>query len=85
MPTDKPSGSSTTWLLVAGVGAAAGVWWYRQSGEDAHAERLKDEERLKKKARELKEAGKTTAHDAVREGQQGYDEAKVRAARRHSV
>ena len=47
------------WLLVAAVGAGAGYWWYNQSGgEDAHAQRLKDEERVKAKAKELKEAGK---------------------------
>ena len=40
-------------------------------------ETKEEEERMKRKAQELKEAGKATAHDAVREGQQGYENFKV--------
>ena len=48
---------------------------YLRRGE---VEKLKEEEeRMKRKAQELKEAGKATAHDAVREGQQGYENFKV--------
>ena len=40
--------------------------------------RKADEERAKARAQELRDAGKATAHDAVREGQERYDETKVR-------
>lgn len=45
--------------------------------DDPHAQRKKDEEAMKRKAQELKDAGKATAHDAVKEGQQNYDAFKV--------
>ena len=65
--------------LVGITGAAVGVWYYmRVQEEDAHAKRKEDEERIKKKAQELKEAGKQTAHDAVKEGHQDYHDYKVR-------
>lgn len=48
-----------------------------EDGESAHAARKRHEEELKKKSQEAIEAGKQTAHGAVREGQQGYEDAKV--------
>ena len=50
----------------------------------AEAERQKeekrkaDEARVRARAAELREAGKATAQDALREGQARYDETKVR-------
>ena len=82
-PTDvpKPSGGGNTALLVVvGLAAAGGGYYYLSNQEDPHAQRKADEERLKEKAAELREAGKATAHDAVREGQQMYEETKVRAS-----
>lgn len=76
--SSQKGGSSNTLLyLVAGTGLAAGAWYYMRTEEDPHAQRKEDEERLKKKAQELKEAGKQTAHDAVREGQNEYQSYKV--------
>ena len=49
-----------------------------QDGETAHQERKRYEEELKKKGQEAVEAGKQTAHSAVREGQEGYEDVKVR-------
>lgn len=92
-PTDKPTpndvpippkpsgggGSNAFIWLVGGTAVAVGGWWYtQQSGQDAHAKRKQDEEKIKQKAQELKDAGKATAHDVVREGEQGYDSHKVR-------
>lgn len=72
------SSNAFVWL-VGGTALAIGGWWYTQGTSlDPHARRQQDEERMRQKAQELKDAGKTTAHDAVREGQQGYDAAKVR-------
>ena len=75
----KPQGgSSTFWLLVAITAGGAGGWYYlQQESNDPHAQVKEEEERMKRKAQELKEAGKATAHDAVREGQQGYENFKV--------
>ncbi|KAH9858405.1 hypothetical protein C2E23DRAFT_767702 [Lenzites betulinus] len=77
----KPSGGGgggTTLLLVAGgVAAIGGGYYYYSLSEDPHAQRLADQERLKKKAEELRDAGKATAHDAVREGEKKYDETKA--------
>ena len=79
-PTDKPSSNSTMWIVVAATGAGLGAYWWstREEGESAHDTRLKEEERMKAKAKELKDAGKATAHSAVREGEAGYEQAKVR-------
>lgn len=78
-PTDKPSNNSLLWVAVAAAGAGAGMYWYSQQAEsDPHADRLQNQERVQQKAQELKEAGKATAQDALREGQAGYDKAKVR-------
>lgn len=75
----KPSGGgSTTLLLVAGgAAAAAGGYYYYSQSQDPHAQRIADQERVKQKADQLREAGKATAHDAVREGEQKYDQTKV--------
>lgn len=74
----KPQGgpSSTIWLLAAITAGGVGGWYYMQQ-DDPHAQRKKDEEAMKRKAQELKDAGKATAHDAVKEGQQNYDAFKV--------
>ena len=78
----KPSGgggSSTLLLLVGGTAAiGAGYYYLQQAKPDPHAQRVADQERLKQKADELRDAGKATAHDAVREGEQKYEETKVR-------
>ena len=49
-----------------------------QDGEDAHAARKRHEEELKKKGQEAIEAGRQTAHSALKEGEKGYEEARVR-------
>ncbi|KAI0769635.1 hypothetical protein BD413DRAFT_555774 [Trametes elegans] len=82
-PSDvpKPAGGNNTLLLVVGgLAAIGGGYYYLQSGqEDPHAKRVEDQERLKQKAEELRDAGKATAHDAVREGEQKYDQTKAAA------
>ncbi|KAF7793759.1 hypothetical protein EIP86_004879 [Pleurotus ostreatoroseus] len=76
-PSDKPGSNSLLYIVAALAGVGAGGWWYSiQREPDAHQARQQDEARFKQKAQEAKEAGKATAHDAVREGQQGYDQAK---------
>lgn len=83
IPT-PPSGGSNTLLIAAAVAAAAGGgYYYYSQSEDPHAQRIADQERLKQKADQLREAGKATAHDAVREGEQKYDQTKVRSRHRH--
>lgn len=47
-------------------------------GEDAHAQRKRQEEEFKRKGQEAIDAGKQTAHSALKEGQQGYEDARVR-------
>ena len=72
--------------MVAGAAAAAGATYYyvnQSSSVDPHEQRKADEERLKQKADELREAGKATAHDAAREGQAKYEETKVRRVPSH--
>ncbi|KAI0633301.1 hypothetical protein C8Q77DRAFT_1157531 [Trametes polyzona] len=79
-PSDvpKPSGGGNTLLLVAGGAAAIGAgYYYFCQSDDPHAQRVADQERLKQKAEELREAGKATAHDAAREGEQKYEQAKA--------
>ncbi|KAI0695958.1 hypothetical protein C8T65DRAFT_39046 [Cerioporus squamosus] len=81
-PNDVPKsgGGNTALLVVGGLAAVGGGYYYLTSREvDPHAQRKADEERLKQKAAELREAGKATAHDAVREGQYKYDETKANA------
>ncbi|KAI8992871.1 hypothetical protein BD414DRAFT_482521 [Trametes punicea] len=77
----KPSGGNNTLLLVVGGAAAVGIGYYymRQSQPDPHAQRVADQERVKQKAEELRDAGKATAHDAVREGESKYEQTKVSA------
>ena len=65
-------------LVVGGLAAVGGGYYYYSQTQDPHAQRKADEERVKQKASELREAGKATAHDAMREGQAKYDETKVR-------
>ena len=91
-PTDKPEpndipkpsggGGTNTLLFIAGLAAAGGGYYYYTYGQDAdvHEKRKADEERVKARAQELRDAGKATAHDAVREGQERYDETKVRSS-----
>ena len=45
--------------------------------EDPHEQRKRDEERIKDKANELSEAGKGTAHTALKEGEKKYEDVKV--------
>ncbi|RDX50083.1 hypothetical protein OH76DRAFT_1437902 [Lentinus brumalis] len=88
-PTDAPKpndipksggGGNTALLVIGGLAAAGGGYYYLTSREaDPHAQRKADEERVKQKATELRDAGKATAHDAVREGQAKYDETKANA------
>lgn len=47
--------------------------------EDPAQKRLKDQSEMEQKAKEAKEAGKATAHDAAREGEVKYEAAKVRS------
>lgn len=47
------------------------------SKRDPHAARKAEEAQMKRKAQDLKDAGKATAHEAVKEGEQTYDAAKV--------
>lgn len=77
-PTDKPSSNTTFYLLIAGTLAGVGGW-YALQGDDAHDQRVADQKRIQQKAQELKDAGKATAHDAVREGEQHYDATRVSA------
>ena len=46
--------------------------------EDPHAQRKREEENMKNKAQELKEAGVNTAHSALKEGEKSYENTKVR-------
>ncbi|EJF57618.1 hypothetical protein DICSQDRAFT_157220 [Dichomitus squalens LYAD-421 SS1] len=86
-PTDtqtdipKPKGNTTLFLVAGGLAAAGASYYYvYQSGSaDPHAQRQADQERVKQKAAELRDAGKATAHDAAREGQAKYDETKSSA------
>ncbi|KAI0365651.1 hypothetical protein BV20DRAFT_972892 [Pilatotrama ljubarskyi] len=82
-PSDvpKPSGGGNTLLLVAGGAAAVGAGYYFLRGQepDPHAQRVADQERAKEKAAELRDAGKATAHDAVREGEYKYQQTKASA------
>ena len=48
------------------------------SEAEVRAQRKADEERVRARAAELREAGKATAQDAPKEGQARYDETKVR-------
>lgn len=48
-----------------------------EDGESAHNARKRHEEELKRKSQEAIDAGKQTAHSAVREGEKGYEDAKV--------
>lgn len=48
-----------------------------QQSEDPHEQRKRDEEKMKDKANELSEAGKSTAHAALKEGEKKYEDFKV--------
>lgn len=83
----RPKGNNNTLLWIAGgVGAAAGVYYYYyadQAGStDPHAQLKAEEERLKQKVEELRDAGRATAYDAARDGEAKYEETKVRRAPR---
>ena len=81
--SSKPSSSSNTFLyILLGTGAAVGGWYYMnmEDGETAHQARRRHEEELKKKSQEALDAGKQTAHSAVRDGQEGYEDVKVRGS-----
>ncbi|EKM54180.1 uncharacterized protein PHACADRAFT_257843 [Phanerochaete carnosa HHB-10118-sp] len=82
-PNDKPTpsagGGNTFAMLTVGTAALIGGWWYLQQKEDPHAKRLEDQAALEKKAQEMKEAGKATAHDAARESKENYEATKVAA------
>ncbi|GJE97718.1 hypothetical protein PsYK624_139390 [Phanerochaete sordida] len=81
-PNDVPAagGSNTLALLVAGTAVLVGGWWYMQPGAaDPHAQRLKDQQELERKALAAKDAGRATAHDAVRETEAGYEATKAAA------
>ncbi|KAI1796363.1 hypothetical protein LXA43DRAFT_969848 [Ganoderma leucocontextum] len=75
---------TTTDLWIAGglaVMAAGGSYYYYyyvdQAGPlDPHAQLKANEELLKQKAEEFREAGKATAHDAARDCQSKYEETK---------
>ncbi|KAI0329210.1 hypothetical protein GY45DRAFT_1417943 [Cubamyces sp. BRFM 1775] len=81
IPKPSGGGGGNTLLLVVGGTAAVGAGYYymRQGQPDPHAQRVADQERLKQKAEELRDAGKATAHDAVREGEHKYEQTKVAA------
>ncbi|CAL1708045.1 unnamed protein product [Somion occarium] len=81
--TIKPKGTSQTtlYLLVGGTAVAVGAWYYMQGSKvDQHAQRKADEEQIKQKAQELKEAGKVTAQDAAKQAEQSYDAYKEKLA-----
>ena len=63
--------------LIGATLLALGGWWYMQD-ENPFTARQRDQAEFERKARELKEAGKATAHDAVREGEANYEATKVR-------
>lgn len=68
--------------MVAGAAAAAGAYWYYSRPEDVQD--LKDktrreEEEIKRKAHDLSDLSKARAQDALRQGQEKYDE--IRASR----
>ena len=72
-------------LVVGGLTAVDGGYYYYSQTQDPHAQRKADEERVKQKASELRDAGKATAHDAVREGQAKFEDTKVCPAQCLSV
>lgn len=66
------------WIGIAALLGGGGYYYYStQGGEDAHAKRKAEEEKMKAKAQEAVDAGKQTAHHAVKEGQQQFDQFKV--------
>jgi hypothetical protein len=83
-PTDvpKPGKNNTTLMLLAGGTAVILGGWYFMQQDDPHQARLKDQAEMERKAKEAKEAGKATAHDAVREGEANYEATKVRVHKR---
>ncbi|OBZ67137.1 hypothetical protein A0H81_12931 [Grifola frondosa] len=88
-PTDspKPSRRKTATSLSGSPPAAVciGGWYYMQDrAPDRYAQRKAAEEQVSVKAAELSEAGKRTATEAVREGEQRYGELKVRRLPAHT-
>lgn len=81
-------GNSNTLLWIAGglaVVAGGGSYYYYfytdQAGPaDPHAQLKAEEQRLKQKAEELRDAGKATAHDVARDYQSKYEETKDKLA-----
>lgn len=90
-PSDvpKPSGGGGNTFLWGGAalaGAAVGWYYYTtQSGVDPHAQRMREEAKMKQKAQELADTGKSTAHATYKEGEKGYENAKVRGSLVHDV
>ncbi|KAH9915670.1 uncharacterized protein B0H18DRAFT_1087477 [Fomitopsis serialis] len=79
-PSDvpKPEKSNMLWILGGVTAASVGAWYYlNMEGENVHEKRQKDAEEAAQKARELSDAGKRTAQDAVKEGQKGYYDLKA--------
>ncbi|KAI0093467.1 hypothetical protein BDY19DRAFT_1064832 [Irpex rosettiformis] len=82
LPNDKPGSNNTFLYLVGGTALAIGGWWYtQQSGHEAnpHDQRKADEERVKQKAAELRDASVATVHDVAKEGEKAYEDAKASA------
>lgn len=79
LPNDKPGSNNTFLILLGGTALAAGGWWYSQQSSEfsPHEKRKHDEERAKQKAGELRDAGKATAHDTLKEGEAAYEDTKV--------
>ncbi|EIW62830.1 uncharacterized protein TRAVEDRAFT_62657 [Trametes versicolor FP-101664 SS1] len=77
IPTPSGGGGNTLLIAAAVAAAAGGGYYYYSQSEDPHAQRIADQERVKQKADELRNAGKATAHDAVREGEAKYDQTKA--------
>ena len=66
-----------------GLAAAAGGYYYYYADQtDPHAQLKGEEERLRQRAEEFRDAGRATARDAVRDSEAKYEETKVRRAPR---
>ncbi|PIL34120.1 hypothetical protein GSI_03831 [Ganoderma sinense ZZ0214-1] len=79
---NRPKGNNNTLLWVAGglAAAAGGYYYYYVDQADPHAQLKAEEERLRQKAEEFRDAGRATARDAARDCESKYDETKDKLA-----